>query len=76
MEAPVQRLVLILPAQEQPEEIVRPLQEEAQRRSVVQGRGQGDRLRVQVQEDEPEEMQDLTDVRPRRSLRAARGRRV
>ena len=75
MEAPVQRLILILPAQEQPEEIVRPLLERAGGRLEVPG-AQGQRpVEVQVQEEALEEIQDVARPRPRRSLRQGQGRR-
>ena len=76
MEAPVQRLILILPAQEQPEEIVRPLLERARGRQEDPGVQGQQPVEVQVQDQALEEIQELRPPQPRRSLRQGRNRRT
>ena len=76
MEAPVQRLVLVLPAQEQPEEITRSLRERAELRREIPAEAEQPTLRVQVPEVEPAEIVDRLEPPVRRSLRQGRGRRV
>ena len=69
MEAPVQRLVLVLPAQEQPEEITRPLRQKARGNGEDEVQLERGVVEVEVPEPEPMEIRDIVVPRPRRSLR-------